>query len=68
MILSFIFFFLVLFLGGIWLLGLAQVLPEFQGVVFAAGILIICLSLAYVMRQRGSATRRDDNWSGNATE
>lgn len=67
MILSFIFF-LVLFLGGIWLLGLAQVLPEFQGVVFAAGILIICLSLAFVMRQRGSATRRDDNWSGNATE
>ena len=67
MILSFIFF-LILFLGGIWLLGLAQTIEEFQAIVFIAGILIICLSLAFVMRQRGSATRRDDNWSGNATE
>ena len=66
MILSFIFF-LILFLGGIWLLGLAQTIEEFQAIVFVAGILIICLSLAFVMRQRGSATRRHDNWSGNAT-
>lgn len=67
MILSFIFF-LVLFIGGIWLIGLAQSLPDFQALVFIAGVLIVSLSLAFVMRQRGSATRRDDNWSGNATE
>ncbi|OAN40775.1 hypothetical protein [Microbacterium sp. H83] len=67
MILSFIFF-LVLFLGGFWLLGLAQSIPDFQGLVFVAGILAVSLALAFAMRQRGSATRRDDNWSGNATE
>lgn len=67
MILSFIFF-LVLFIGGIWLIGLAQSLQDFQAIVFIAGVLIVSLSLAFVMRQRGSATRRDDNWSGNATE
>ncbi len=67
MILSFIFF-LILFLGGIWLMGFAQSLEDFQAIVFVAGLLITSLSLAFVMRQRGSATRRDDNWSGNATE
>lgn len=67
MILSLIFF-LVLFLGGIWLLGFAQTIPDFQGLVFIIGLLVISLSLGFLMRQRGSATRRDDNWSGNATE
>ncbi|MEV4775468.1 hypothetical protein LTA6_002428 [Microbacterium sp. LTA6] len=67
MILSFIFF-LILFLGGIWLMGLAQSLEDFQAIVFVAGLLIMCLSLAFMMRQRGSATRRSNNWSGNAAE
>lgn len=67
MILSFIFF-LVLFLGGIWLMALAQSLADFQMLVFIGGLLITSLSLAFVMRQRGSATRRDDNWSSSATE
>lgn len=67
MILSFIFF-MILFLGGIWLMGLAQSLEDFQAIVFVAGLLIVSLSLAFVMRASGSATRRKDNWSGNATE
>ncbi|WP_341974020.1 hypothetical protein [Microbacterium sp. LWO13-1.2] len=67
MILSFIFF-LILFLGGIWLMGLAQSLEDFQAIIFVAGLLIMCLSLAFMMRQRGSATRRSNNWSGNAAE
>lgn len=67
MILSFILF-LILFLGGIWLMALAQSLADFQMIVFIGGLLITSLSLAFIMRQRGSATRRHDNWSGNATE
>lgn len=57
MILSFGFF-AVLFVGGIWLLGIAHELPEWQAAVFVAGILLICISLAFVMRASGSATRR----------
>lgn len=67
MILSFIFF-MVLFLGGIWLLGIAHELPDFQALTFVAGILLFCLALAYAMRQRGSATRRSKNWTGSPTE
>lgn len=67
MILSFIFF-LILFLGGIWVMALAQSLEDFQAIVFIAGLLITSLSLAFMMRQRGSATRRKDNWSGSPTE
>jgi cytochrome c biogenesis protein CcdA len=67
-ILSFIFF-MILFLGGIWLMGLAQSLPdEYAAYVFVAGLLIVSLSLAFMMRARGSATRRKDNWSGSPTE
>nr|WP_314844024.1 hypothetical protein [uncultured Microbacterium sp.] len=67
MILSFIFF-MILFLGGIWLMGLAQTVEDFQAIIFVGGLLITMASLAFVMRQSGSATRRTDNWSGNATE
>lgn len=67
MILSLIFF-LILFLGGIWLMGFAQSVEDVQALVFIAGLLLVSLSLAFLMRQRGSATRRSDNWSGNATE
>jgi 4-amino-4-deoxy-L-arabinose transferase-like glycosyltransferase len=66
-ILSFIFF-LILFLGGIWVMALAQSLEDFQAIVFIAGLLLTSLSLAFMMRQRGSATRRKDNWSGSPTE
>ncbi|MFT4258572.1 hypothetical protein [Microbacterium sp.] len=68
MILSLIFF-LVLFLGGIWLLGFAQSIEEYQAIVFVAGLVIVSLSIAFLMRAgKNDATRRSDNWSGNATE
>lgn len=54
--------FIILFLGGIVLLGISWELPTAQGLVFSAGIIAISLALAYVMRQRGSATRRSNNW------
>ncbi len=54
--------FLVLFLGGMWLLGAAWEMPAWQGVAFSAGIIMVSIAMAYVMRQRGSATRRSDNW------
>ncbi|MDT0156970.1 hypothetical protein Q9R19_04935 [Microbacterium sp. ARD32] len=55
--------FLVLFLGGFYLFGIAEDVPGAQGVVFSAGLIAVSLALAYVMRQRGSATRRTDNWN-----
>ena len=58
-----------LHVAEIWLFGIAQSLPEnIAPFVFSAGIILVSLSLAFVMRQRGSATRRSDNWSGNSTE
>lgn len=67
MIFSFIIY-LILFLGGIWVMGLAQVIEEYQAIVFCVGLLMSTVSLGYVMRQPGSATRRSGSWSGNATE
>lgn len=55
--------FLVLFLGGFVLFGISHELPTGQGLAFTAGILLVSLALAYVMRQRGSATKRSDNWN-----
>jgi hypothetical protein len=55
--------FIVLFAGGFYLFGISSSLPTAQGVVFTAGLLLVSLALAYVMRQRGSATRRKDNWN-----
>lgn len=55
--------FIILFVGGIFLLGIAPGLPTAQGVVFTAGILAVSLALAWVMRQSGSATRRTDSWN-----
>jgi hypothetical protein len=66
-ILSFIFF-LILFLGGMYLMGLAQTLEDFQAIVFVGGLLLSMLALAFVMREGGSATRRSNNWSGNPTD
>lgn len=55
--------FIVLFLGGFYLFSISWSLPTAQGVVFSAGIILVSLALAYVMRQRGSATRRTDSWN-----
>ncbi|MCA1306065.1 hypothetical protein LC082_04000 [Microbacterium esteraromaticum] len=57
--------FLVLFLGGFVLFGISHELPTGQAYAFTAGILLVSLAMAYVMRQRGSATKRADNWNQN---
>jgi small neutral amino acid transporter SnatA (MarC family) len=66
-ILSFLFF-MILFIGGIWTMGISFGLPDYNALAFCGGLLLVTLALAFVLRQRGSATRRSDNWSGNATE
>ncbi|KDA05991.1 hypothetical protein DC31_12105 [Microbacterium sp. CH12i] len=63
MIVSFIVY-LVLFVGGIVVMGLAQGLADYNALVFCAGLASVCLSLAWVMRQPGGATRRANNWDG----
>lgn len=55
--------FIVLFLGGFYLFGISHELPTAQGLAFTAGILLVSAALAWVMRQRGSDTRRTDNWN-----
>ena len=68
MILSF-FFFMILFIGGILLMGISFGLPEeFRAFAFCGGLLLVTLALAFIFRQGGSATRRSNNWSGKATE
>lgn len=65
MILRFIVF-LVLFLGGIGLMGIAHgVAMEFQALTFCAGLAVFCLSMAWMMREgKSGATRRSNNWDG----
>ncbi|WP_243233266.1 hypothetical protein [Microbacterium sp. CIAB417] len=64
MILSFIFF-MILFLGGFWLMGISFGLPEFQALAFLGGLALICIALAFMMREgRSGATRRSNNWDG----
>ena len=67
MILSFLFF-MILFIGGILVMGMSFGLPEFQALAFCGGLLLVTLSLAFIFRERGTATRRSNNWSGNATD
>lgn len=65
MILSFIIF-LVMFVGGIWVMGISHGLPmEFQAIAFCVGLALVCLSMAWMMREgKGGATRRSNNWDG----
>ncbi|PRB16497.1 hypothetical protein [Microbacterium sp. MYb62] len=67
MILSFLFF-MFLFLGGFWLMGISFELPDYNAFAFCGGLLLVTLALAFILRERGTATRRSKNWSGNATE
>ncbi|WP_226531613.1 hypothetical protein [Microbacterium paraoxydans] len=67
MILSFLFF-MILFIGGILLMGISFGLPAFQALAFCGGLLLVTLAMAFMLRERGSATRRSNNWSGNPTE
>ncbi|MFB8191067.1 hypothetical protein ACFC14_17250 [Microbacterium sp. NPDC055988] len=67
MILSFLFF-MILFIGGILLMGISFGLPALNALAFCGGLLLVTLAMAFMLRQGGSATRRSNNWSGNATE
>ncbi|GAA1545871.1 hypothetical protein HD600_000386 [Microbacterium ginsengiterrae] len=64
MILSFIIF-LVLFIGGMWVMGISHDIVGFEALLFCAGLALFCLSMAWIMRaDRGGATRRSNNWDG----
>lgn len=64
MIFSFIIY-LVLFLGGMVMMGIAHELPDFQALVFCGGILAVCLAMALMMLAgRNGATRRSNSWDG----
>ncbi|MBW1638811.1 MULTISPECIES: hypothetical protein [Microbacterium] len=52
----------VLFLGGFALLGNAQNFPGFESLAFIGGILLVSLALAWMMRERGGATKRSRSW------
>ena len=67
MILSFLFF-MILFIGGIWTMGISFGLPDFQALAFCGGLLLVTLAMAFLLRQGGTATRRSNNWSGKAAE
>ncbi len=67
MILSFLIF-MIPFLGGFWLMGTSFGLPDYNALAFCGGLLLVTLAIAFMLRERGSATRRSKNWSGNATE
>ena len=57
--------FLVLFLGGIAMLGLAHELePLFAGLVFAGGILAVSLAMAVVIHAPSNQTRRSEGLEG----
>ncbi|WP_248242521.1 hypothetical protein [Microbacterium kunmingense] len=38
--------YMVLLVGGMWILGVSFNFPDFGGVLFAAGVLIICAAVA----------------------
>lgn len=56
--------FLVLFLGGIVMLGLATEMPAWQGAMFAGGILVVSLSMAIVIHSPSNDTRRSRGLEG----
>lgn len=65
MILGFIVY-LILFVGGIGLMGIAHgVAPGWEALTFCAGLVVVCLALAWMMRAgKSGATRRSHNWDG----
>lgn len=56
--------FLVLFLGGIVLMGIAHELPAWQGAVFAGGILAVSLGMGLVIHSPSNETRRSAGLEG----
>lgn len=51
--------YLILFLGGMYVMGLAFNAPAFQGVIFAAGILMVSTAVAAPMAASDFENRRD---------
>lgn len=49
---------LLLFVGGIYVLGISFSLPDFQALVFIGGLLLVTLGVAIPVHF-GSATRRN---------
>lgn len=49
----------VLFVGGLFMMGIAFDLPAWNGEVFIGGILVVCLALGMVIHARGNAHIRD---------
>lgn len=46
--------YLVLFLGGFWLFGLAFTVDAWQGLIFGAGILVVSLAVGLLFHARRS--------------
>lgn len=61
--------YLVLFLGGMVLVGIAHSLAAGQALVFIAGILAVSLAMAFAMRSHDSATHRGTlrTWNDGST-
>lgn len=53
--------YLILFLGGMYVMGLAFNAPAFQGVIFAAGILMVSTAVAAPMAASDFENRRDQS-------
>lgn len=49
----------VLFLGGLFMMGIAFDLPAWNGEVFIGGILVVCLALGMIIHARGNARITD---------
>ena len=52
--------YMILFVGGMWVMGLGLNAPAFQGVIFVLGILMISGALATPMIASGLEHRGDD--------
>ena len=46
---------LIFFIGGLFLFGVAYMVTSFQGLVFTAGILAVCVAMAIPMFRRSVA-------------
>ncbi len=51
--------YLVLFVGGLVMMGIAHELPAWNAVVFVGGILTVSLAMGLVIHARGNARHGD---------
>ena len=52
--------YLILFIGGMWVMGLGLNAPAFQGVIFVLGILMVSAALATPITASALEHRGDD--------